>query len=267
MVECDFNFAGCNEKLQRQEMEKHMEGNTQKHLALMASAMFKMGKEFEHKLQVQRDDFQKQLHEKQLKIHENEAKILKLQKQLQSERLVQLLRIPSRVVNLEHGRTPPCYFTVPHFTQQREMNAWWCSPPIYTHQYGYKFCIRVATNGYRDGKDTHISLFFYAMRGEYDDNLAWPAKGTIAVELLNQHSDSNHHAVSINAQWPISTSTTNAWKMLDTGLGWKETSYCCRVFSYRFIAHQDLEWNAQTETHYLKDNCLRLRLSKVKVHS
>ena len=267
MVDCDFSYAGCNEKLLREDMDKHVEENTQKHLALMAAAMSKIGREFEHKLQVQQNDFQKLLHEKHQKIQENEAKIVKLQKQLQIERQVQVLRIPSRVVDLEHGRTPPCYFTVSRFTQKREMNAWWGSPPIYTHQYGYKFCIRMAVNGYRDGKDTHISLLFYAMRGEYDDNLAWPAKGTITVELLNQHSDTNHHAISINPQWPVSTGTAKAWDMPDTGLGWKPVAYCCRVLSWQFIAQTDLEWNGERGTQYLKENCLRLRVAKAQVHS
>ena len=231
----------------------------------MAATMSKIGTEFERKLQEQRKELQENLRQKQQMIRESEAKIVKLQKQLQNERQVRVLGIPTRVANLEHGLAPPCYFTILHFTQHKETNAWWTSPPIYTHQYGYKFCVRMATNGHKEGKDTHISLFFYAMKGEYDDNLTWSAKGAITVELLNQHKDANHHALTLSTEWPRSTTTTNAWEMSDKGMGWKSVAYCCREFSYKFITHEELEWNSEKETQYLKENCLRLRITKVEI--
>ena len=61
VIECDFSYAGCNEKLQRQDMEKHVEENTQKHLALMAAASMKMNQE----LQEQRDEFRGHLKQKE----------------------------------------------------------------------------------------------------------------------------------------------------------------------------------------------------------
>ena len=54
VVECDFSYAGCNKKLQRQDMEKHVEESTREHLALMAAASVRMSWEFEQKLQEQR---------------------------------------------------------------------------------------------------------------------------------------------------------------------------------------------------------------------
>ena len=265
VVECDFSYAGCNKKLPRQDMEKHMEESKREHLTLMAAAMSRIGTEFECKLQEQRKEFQENLQQKQRMIRESEAKLVKLQKQLQNERQARVLGIPTRVANLEHGLAPPCYFTILYFTQHRETDAWWTSPPIYTHQYGYKFCVRMATNGYKEGKDTHISLFFYAMKGEYDDTLSWPAKGAITVELLNQHKDANHHALTLSTEWPRSTTSTNAWEISDKGMGWKSVAYYCREFSYKFITHQKLEWNSEKETQYLKENCLRLRITKVKI--
>ena len=68
VVDCDFSYAGCNEKLQRQHMEKHIEENTQKHLALMAAASMKRSREFEQmsqELQEQRDEFRGYLEQKE----------------------------------------------------------------------------------------------------------------------------------------------------------------------------------------------------------
>ena len=64
VVECDFSYAGCNKKLQRQDMEKHVEESTREHLALMAAASVRMNREFDKKLQEQRDEFQGYLEQK-----------------------------------------------------------------------------------------------------------------------------------------------------------------------------------------------------------
>ena len=61
VVDCDFSYAGCNEKLLREDMEKRIEENTQKHLALMAAASMKMNRE----LQEQRDEFRGYLEQKE----------------------------------------------------------------------------------------------------------------------------------------------------------------------------------------------------------
>ena len=48
------------------------------------------------------------------------------------------------------------------------------SPPFYTSQTGYKMCVRVYLNGDGIGENTHLSLFFVIMKGEYDVLLRWP---------------------------------------------------------------------------------------------
>ena len=65
VIECDFSYAGCTEKLRRQDMEKHIEESTQKHLVLMAAAGMKMNRQFEAKLQEQRGEFRGYLEQKE----------------------------------------------------------------------------------------------------------------------------------------------------------------------------------------------------------
>jgi len=79
VVECDFGYAGCTEKLQRQDMEEHIKDNMQKHLALMASVSMKLSQEFEKKLQEQRDEFQGYLEQK-------DRQIANIQETLQEEK-------------------------------------------------------------------------------------------------------------------------------------------------------------------------------------
>ena len=50
------------------------------------------------------------------------------------------------------------------------------SQPFYSDHFGYKMRAQVYLNGDGLGKNTHLSLFFEVMRGEYDQSLTWPCK-------------------------------------------------------------------------------------------
>ena len=62
------------------------------------------------------------------------------------------------------------------------------SPHFYTSQFGYKMCARIYMNGDGFGKNTHISLFFVVMKGEYDALLPWPFQKKITMMLLDQNN-------------------------------------------------------------------------------
>ena len=83
----------------------------------------------------------------------------------------------------------PCNITMPSFIQKKYSNEPWYSPSFYTHPHGYKMCLRVNANGYGAGENSHVSVFVYMMKGEYDDDLKWPFRGDITIQLLNQMRD------------------------------------------------------------------------------
>ena len=56
---------------------------------------------------------------------------------------------------------------------------------------GYKFKISLNPNGHGSGKDTHLSIFFHLMKGEYDAILPWPFKKRITFTLIDQHENVN----------------------------------------------------------------------------
>lgn len=62
------------------------------------------------------------------------------------------------------------------------------SPPFYTQRNGYKLCARIYLNGDGSGRNTHISLFFVILKGEYDALLSWPFKQKCSFILLDQSS-------------------------------------------------------------------------------
>ena len=61
------------------------------------------------------------------------------------------------------------------------------SLPFYSSRYGYKMCLRLYILGDGIGKNTHMSLFFVVMKGEFDTILQWPFTHKVSFRLINQH--------------------------------------------------------------------------------
>ena len=125
------------------------------------------------------------------------------------------------------------------------------SLPFYTSPGGYKMCIRVVANGYKDGKGSHVSVFAYLMKGENDDHLPWPFTGTVTVELLNQLEDENH--CSRKLKFP--TDNKDNQRVVNeeiSSIGYGKPCY---------ISHSKLGYDAAKNCQYLKDDCLYFRIS------
>ena len=60
------------------------------------------------------------------------------------------------------------------------------SSPFYTGRNGYKMCIRAYLNGDGTGRNTHLSVFFVLMRGEFDPLLKWPFESKFSLILMDQ---------------------------------------------------------------------------------
>ena len=80
---------------------------------------------------------------------------------------------------------------IPEFTRRRRdatlgKTISLYSAPFYTSRHGYKLCMRVYLNGDGAGRGTHISLFVYLMKGDFDPLLPWPFRQTITLVLLSQ---------------------------------------------------------------------------------
>ena len=78
------------------------------------------------------------------------------------------------------------------------------SPCFYTSRHGYKMCARVYLNGDGMGKNTHISVFFVVMRGQYDALLRWPFRQKVTIMLLDQ--DNVEHVIDAFRPDPNSSS-------------------------------------------------------------
>ena len=155
--------------------------------------------------------------------------------------------------------TPTCYPRPPwvikmvEFEKKEGENEAWFSDPVHSHFGGYKMCLRVDANGRGDAKGTHVSAYIFLLRGDNDDNLKWPFKGTIKVSLLNQLEDGQHHTMRL---WPPDCDIPK-----DASGRVTEGERAVSGFGKpQFISHQDLSYPADKKCQYLKDNTLFFRV-------
>ena len=148
---------------------------------------------------------------------------------------------------------PPVKFTITDFLKMKESNTEWVSPPFYTHPHGYKVCLVVYPNGIEYGKGSHMSVFVGLLKGEHDDQLAWPLELDVAIELLNWREDKEHleHTVTMNSEY---------YKLTKNGIKMSPRNTC-------FIHHSLLSYNSSTNTEYIQNNSIQLRINTATVYS
>ncbi len=184
---------------------------------------------------------------KNAKKHEEDV-LLHLQ--VTTDKVLELTKVNSHL--LKSTSTLPRTISVTHYLKCNSDKDHVFSPPFYTSSKGYKMCLRVDANGWGDGKGTHVSVCAYLMKGDNDDSLSsWPFHGTVTFELLNQLEDANHHNMSTT----FPADGEHSQRVVDD----KIASNGYGISS--FISHADLDYNANENTQYLKEDTLMFRVS------
>ena len=172
------------------------------------------------------------------KLDDKDQQLTKLQQELDALKKT-LQEIHNQPASLD---LPPYKLTVTNYKGFKENTSGvtWNSGSYYTHPGGYKFHIDVYPHT--------MAVYFYPEPGEYDDTLTWPARVSITIELRNQHRDQDHMEITRRLEW-----------------GHKATSF--QYISRCFLPHGELEWNDKRKTEYLRNNCLRFRITKIQVRT
>ena len=119
------------------------------------------------------------------------------------------------------------------------------SQPFYTSRHGYKMCARVYLNGDGMGKDTHLSLFFVVMRGEFDALLPWPFRQKVNLMLMDQVGGMRHLSDTFKPD-PSSSSFQRPRSDMNVASG-------CPLF----VSHNVLE---AKDSLYLQDDTLFIKI-------
>ncbi len=190
-----------------------------------------------------RKDLQEHEKDSQLHLQVTTDKVLELTKNVQD-----LTKVNSHLLKLTS--LTPCTLKLTNYQQWRSGGERFYSPPFYTSYSGYKMCLLVYVNGNGDGAGTHVSVYACLMKGDHDDTLTWPFPGSVTVELLNQLEDKNHHKQTFTFSGDQEVSKRVVDNERGSGYGY-----------WQFISHATLNYNASTNTQYLKDDTLVFRVS------
>ena len=229
----------------------------------------------EQKLEKQEQKNQQQ----ELKLDKQEQKLEKQEQKNQQEKLKlentlekfeQVIKLQEKKIEemeqkMEHllkesdqnkvalGRT----FEMENFSKEKAKNKLddWKSPAMYTHMCGYKFCIGIDANGFGSGCGKALYVDLWAMPGEYDHQLKWPARATFTIEFLHQQGGQN-----------VQQTITRGWGKPDRpyssikGGGFGDIEYvgCIEYGMYHFIEHSRLSG-------FLRNDTLYFRITKITI--
>ena len=207
IVSCTFSYAGCEEELPRKDMPAHISDSLAVHMSLQAVS-----------------------HQKELE---------KLQKQMQKlENDVKSLRSKDLKLLSGHLRILPVDLVMDGFAAKQREERSWLSEPFYTCLQGYKMTLSVKP------QRSHLSVFICIMKGEYDDQLEWPYRGSIVIQLLD-HDDTTKYVIKLLSFKSAPEGSSN--RVTDynrtSGLGYS-----------LFITNTEL-------TEYIKNDSLRFKIS------
>lgn len=111
--------------------------------------------------------------------------------------------------------------------------------------------LAVSIPGDGAGRGTHIAVFLSLMRGEFDDQLKWPFRGSITIQLLSQQGDAGHYTDCIT--YRDGTPDLMAGRVMD------ERRLAKPWGKVKFIAHQCVLPN------FVKDDSVKFCILKVEV--
>jgi len=211
-------------------------------------------KKAEEREQVQQDGIKqlKEMFEQELRKLREEVKITKQELQHQVEINQQLLQdlkcydVPKLQPHLigTGSQVIPAVVKIAEFERCKKVNKYWQSPAFYTSAEGYKMCLKITPNGVGAGNGTHVSVDAYLMKGEYDDQLTWPARGVLTVQILNQ-SGNSHHGSMVKYKF-IGVNSCRVTEKEVSAFG---------VYSDKFISHKNL-YVVDGRYQYFKNDCV-----------
>ena len=227
-IACVYESLGCGVRMLRKDKTAHEKEDREKHMKLSLATVTSLSEQLQTLTE---------RHEKESKQHEDDHKKLSEIVRLQDEQL-KLLIDQNKTLSGE-----AVVFKVPAYASKKIKNYIFFSPPFYTHPGGYKMRVLVVANGHGEAKGTHMSVFVELLQGQYDSQLHWPFLGDITYELLNQLRDFYHHKV-------VSTFASRHDMKVGSSSG-----------PNMFLPHSSLGHNPDTNTLYLLNDTLYIRLS------
>ena len=203
-VACEMKEFGCSVVVPRKELARHMRESELQHLTAMTVMNLRLTRQQDSterdrkiaQLQQEMTDQKKLLTELtnnlqaitanfEMKIDEQKRELTELKNHIQKVQLATNCIETERVCS---GWDPEV-FTFTQYSKWKDSDAAVSSDPFYSHFHGYKLRLGIQ---YFSPVQNDINVFFYLIKGEYDDEVLWPVEIKVQLEILNQAGDHDH---------------------------------------------------------------------------
>lgn len=234
VVPCLYEKMGCTTKLQKKQLDSHLESAIRLHLDLACvklNATEVKVKKFEEtttKLELQ-------IAELQLKLEEKGT----ARARLTGEQASKLQSLDREISKLKEESQPYMWkieefrdlFRDARRSREREYTLDSCY--FFDGPNGYKMMASLHPYGNGEGKNTHLSVFCFLVRGKYDAVLPWPFQKTVTFTLIDQETGETHGSNLVRkiyaANYPNSKIFARPKRERNNGFGFP-----------KFISHDDL---------------------------
>ncbi len=277
-VQCEFQYAGCEVELTRRDMANHLRYSIVDHMTLMSlkhreevstlkeenqrvkqeCADLKAGFEAEVRLlKIESEQKMKALNDNlacvktksdslQFDLDDRVEGLVCKMDYLKSEIQSETSQAAASCVQPLPFRVPPVEIVVTNMKHLRQQRDNWTSEPFYSRG-GYKMVLMVFPYGNRAGSGTHLSLYFYMIKGEYDHQLKWPFLGEITVTLVDQRLERHKTETLDYTHEDREEGARRFNNTLTGGLGWPT------LIELKYLT-----------PNYLKDDCLVFRIDDIE---
>ena len=261
-LQCEFSYIGCKAQMTRKDMAIHMKEEQSYHIQLLSDRVKKQDMQVKEQIrQIEKLTAKLQRKEKETVCTiQQMQKEFTLQLQDKDEKIAHLMQQKQDIKSTAKLHQVNFCFTLDKFKRRKKKNEEWYSEPFYTHPGGYRMCVRIDANGFDDNK--FVSLYTHIVKGEYDDELAWPFHGKVTVELLNQKTDSHHHPLTIT--YDVESLGQDYSDFADRVQSDGDKNY--GVGSSQFISQLKVSQKSST-VQYLKGDCLKFRVREVLLYN
>ena len=161
----------------------------------------------------------------------------------------------SRYIEEDPGSSEQSIFRIQNY-EQKKQNAlnnteeFFYTESMLSHKHGYKSCLKFYPNGNGSGKNTHCSIYFALMKGEWDNLLKWPFRQRVSLTIFDQKFR-RHHIVETFRPDPTSMSFQKPIHDVNRAYGCPE-----------FVAHTRIDSFIENDT-----VCLGLGIDSLGLHT
>ena len=149
-----------------------------------------------------------------------------------------------KTASLKRGSSSDTYFVfkITEVAQHRENETPIFTDAVYSYSQERIVGIRIYPQGVGTGRGTHVALFIHMIKGNFDNSLVWPFRGTVTISVLDQSCSGNQSDISriIQATPILSAFQQPREAICRTGYGFEKFSPIEKFFGPQYVKDDKL---------------------------